>query len=418
MGCVVSTTTICEGGKRRRWPRNIGEVAVFVPGMRIPKGVAFLFQSSFNGNNKLPKTQVENLSNMRAKIVAMASQVTPHAMKPRRRKATQQDIYLGGSVFSDLLQALENYLSVLLGLITEGSELVDKVEFVWVNQEDGSEETKIANGWYEVLSVLHLMAMLCLSEANLLLLSRPSTKYGFHVKIIEVKAAGYLDCALKHVLPKISPQVRRDLPIDLTEEVLAALCAQALGQGVDLQLWMAIDSPKATLAVKRRLACEMVKYYQQAYDNIMKFSLNDGWGAKHQLFAKWKYFEAKAVAYYYHGMVLYGGKTEKSREMAIASLQATEQFSMKSKKANEAFNKMPPISRNPSPWGSMKYLSEKISKEISVEIHINEDHSDEERFIQNEPLLPDFNPALKPEEYHLPSLDPLWTKEDKYQYKT
>lgn len=34
-------------------------------------------------------------------------------------------------------------------------------------------------------------------------------------------------------------------------------------QGVDIQLGMAIDSAKATLAVKRRLACEMVKYWQQ-----------------------------------------------------------------------------------------------------------------------------------------------------------
>lgn len=36
-------------------------------------------------------------------------------------------------------------------------------------------------------------------------------------------------------------------------------------QGVDIQLGMAIDSAKATLAVKRRLACEMVKYWQQVY---------------------------------------------------------------------------------------------------------------------------------------------------------
>lgn len=37
----------------------------------------------------------------------------------------------------------------------------------------------------------------------------------------------------------------------------------ALLQGGDTQLGMAIDSTKATLAVKRRLACEMVKYWQQ-----------------------------------------------------------------------------------------------------------------------------------------------------------
>jgi hypothetical protein len=34
-------------------------------------------------------------------------------------------------------------------------------------------------------------------------------------------------------------------------------------QGVDMQLGLAIDNPKATLAVKRRLACEMAKCWKQ-----------------------------------------------------------------------------------------------------------------------------------------------------------
>ena len=34
-------------------------------------------------------------------------------------------------------------------------------------------------------------------------------------------------------------------------------------QVVDIQLGMAIDSIQATMAVKRRLACEMVKYWHQ-----------------------------------------------------------------------------------------------------------------------------------------------------------
>lgn len=32
-----------------------------------------------------------------------------------------------------------------------------------------------------------------------------------------------------------------------------------------MQLGLAIDNPKATLAVKRRLACEMIKYWQQVF---------------------------------------------------------------------------------------------------------------------------------------------------------
>lgn len=110
-----------------------------------------------------------------------------------------------------------------------GSQLQYKVQFVWVNQEDEAEvglcysvtslshlyfsdvylylslfwdsipllvemqdlmwivclqETAISNAWYEVLSVLHLMAMLSLSQANLLLLPRTSAD-GYQPKVSE-----------------------------------------------------------------------------------------------------------------------------------------------------------------------------------------------------------------------------------------
>jgi hypothetical protein len=69
-----------------------------------------------------------------------------------------------------------------------------------------------------------------------------------------------------------------------------------------MQLGLAIDSPKATLAVKRRLACEMVKYWQQVQESIPKLPVSDGWRKKHQLFVKWKYVEAKVykLCRYYH----------------------------------------------------------------------------------------------------------------------
>jgi len=41
-------------------------------------------------------------------------------------------------------------------------------------------------------------------------------------------------------------------------------------QGVDMQLGLAIDNPKATLAVKRRLACEMTKCWKQvSFSDLM-----------------------------------------------------------------------------------------------------------------------------------------------------
>ncbi|KAL5195850.1 hypothetical protein HKD37_20G057611 [Glycine soja] len=440
MGCFVSTPKD-SGGNRRR-PGSIGEVSVYVPGLRIPKPVDFA-QSL---GDYLSKNIVERLSALRTRIVVMAGQEGPTITRTKRKSATQH----GGSTLADLQQALEDYLLVLLGLVENGSHLQYKVQFAWVNQEDEAEETTMSNAWYEVLSVLHLMAMLLLSQSDLLLLPRTSTD-GHQPKVSEesrrasvdifLKAAGYLDCAVRHVLPQLPGELRRNLPVDLAEGVLRALCLQALGQGVDIQLGMAIDSTKATLAVKRRLACEMVKYWQQAQDNIMNLPLANGWGEKHCLFVKWKYIEAKAAAYYYHGLILDEGNTEKSQGMAVAALQAADEYFKESKKLCEAFNAAPPLSstlriskgsvvfhtpfllkdgvttrpswcRNPPLWGTMKYLYEKIPKDTSSKVRINRDLYSYERIMETAPTLPDFALALKPDEYQLPQVDPSWRTEN------
>ncbi|KAK6148176.1 hypothetical protein DH2020_019088 [Rehmannia glutinosa] len=306
----------------------------------------------------------------------MAGQEAPTITRTRRKTATQH----GGSTLGDL-QALEDYLPVLLGLVKdEGCS-----SHFSVSTSSGKRQC-------------------------IVLESRRSSVDVF------LKAAGYLDCAVRHVLPQLPNELRRNLPVDLAEGVLRALCLQALGQGVDIQLGLAIDSTKATLAVKRRLACEMVKYWQQAQDNIMNLPLANGWGEKHRLFVKWKYIEAKAAAYYYHGLILDEGNTEKSHGMAVAALQAADEYLKESKKACEAFNASVPVSRtiengllalhnsvfkknlifsicrrkflhalkvestrfafiklfkccprvHESPlWGTMKYLSEKIPKDTS-----------------------------------------------------
>jgi len=44
-------------------------------------------------------------------------------------------------------------------------------------------------------------------------------------------------------------------------------------------------------------------------------------------------------------MILDEGNTEKSHGMAVAALQAAEEFLKESKKAGEAFNSTPPTSR-------------------------------------------------------------------------
>ncbi|XP_058097802.1 uncharacterized protein LOC131242875 isoform X3 [Magnolia sinica] len=379
MGCLVSTPNDGDGNRRR--PGNVGEVAVFVPGLRIPKPIDF----SQPLGDRLSKSLVERLSALRTRIVVMAGQEAPVARKPRRKTATRH----GGSTLADLQQALEDYLPVLLGLVKYGSNPKHMVHFLWINQEDDAEETAMPNAWYEVLSVLHLMATLSLSQANLLLLPKTSTD-GYQPKVSEaesrrnsvdifLKAAGYLDCAIRHVLPQIPPDLRTNLPVDLSEGVLQALCQQALGQ---------------------------------AQENIVHLPLTNGWGEKHQLYVKWKHAEAKAAAYYYHGLILDEGNTEKSHGMAVASLQAAEDFFKESKKACEAFNMAPPTSRNAPLWGTMKYLSEKIPKDTNSKVRINRDLYSQEKILETAPALPDFALALKPDEYQLPQVDPSWNNED------
>lgn len=412
MGCLVSTPKDAGGNRRRAG--SIGEVSVFVPGLRIPKPVDFFEPLG----DRFSKSLVERLSALRTRIVAIVGHEAPMITGTRRKTGTQHG---GGLPLSNLLQPLEDYLPVVLGLVKYGNQIQHKIQFVWVNQEDDVAESAVCNCWYEVLSVLHLMAMISLSQANLLLMPKVSGD-GHHPRVSDesrrasvdvlLKAAGYLDCAVRHVLPQLPDELRRNLPIDLAEGVLQALCLQALGQCNDIQLGIAIDSTKATLAVKRRLACEMVTYWQQAQNSIMNLRLANGWGEKHKLFIKWKLVEAKAAAYYYHGLIIDEANTEKSHGMAVAALQTADEYLKESKKMCEAFNFAPPLSKNPPLWGSMKYLSEKIPKDTSSKARINRDLYSQEngKIMGTVPTLPEFALALKPDDYQLPSIHPSWVE--------
>lgn len=83
MGCLVSTPKD-TGGNRRR-PGNVGEVSVYVPGLRIPKPVDF----SQSLGDHLSKSVVERLSALRTRIVVMAGQEGPTITRTRRKTATQ-----------------------------------------------------------------------------------------------------------------------------------------------------------------------------------------------------------------------------------------------------------------------------------------------------------------------------------------
>ncbi|KAG5600177.1 hypothetical protein H5410_031547 [Solanum commersonii] len=64
-------------------------------------------------------------------------------------------------------------------------------------------------------------------------------------------------------------------------------------KGTEIQLGLALESQNATLSVKRRLACEAVRYYAQTLCCLSGDNNFHGTAKKHLLFIKWKYLEVK-----------------------------------------------------------------------------------------------------------------------------
>nr|GEW33357.1 BRO1 domain-containing protein BROX homolog [Tanacetum cinerariifolium] len=93
------------------------------------------------------------------------------------------------------------------------------------------------------------------------------------------------------------------LPVDLQESVIEAAYIQALGQATEMQLASAVGCKNATLSIKKRLACEQLSYFGQAHYCFSTCDNLNGYGKKHLSFIKWNYLEAKAAAYYYHGLI-------------------------------------------------------------------------------------------------------------------
>ena len=87
MGCFASTPK--EAGGIRKRPTNIGEVSVFVPGLRIPKPVDF----SHCLGDSIPKSILDRLSALRTQIVVMVGHEALTVTRSRRKSATQHGMY-------------------------------------------------------------------------------------------------------------------------------------------------------------------------------------------------------------------------------------------------------------------------------------------------------------------------------------
>jgi len=262
MGCVFSSEGLEDGSAVTKNPQLLGEVFVFVPGLRVPKQVEIR-----EVLQKFVSVELASrLQSLRSQVIA-ASGRNPPGSKLRRKKQ-QSEV----SSACDLEKTLHSYLPVLLGLVNGGEKLCTSVVFEWINVEEEKKETGLANAQYELLSVLQLLGMLALEEANTLLTPRPPAE-GYNPKVSEeskrnaietlLKASSYFECAISGVLPNVPEEISAKLPADVTEAMFRTMEQQALGQAVELQLGFAIDNVKASLAVKRRLACEQAKVWVQ-----------------------------------------------------------------------------------------------------------------------------------------------------------
>ncbi|GMY13008.1 BRO1 domain-containing protein BROX homolog [Fagus crenata] len=395
MGCTSSIYAVT----RKKKKLSVPEVVVFVPSMRIP--VQSDLQRPLRG--LIPKDLADRLSCLRNQIVLVAEDT-------------------GGSAISELRRALEEYLSVLIGLTKKEYSLDGLVKFKWKSLEDGRNETCVANSWFEILSVVHLMAMLTLSEADSLMIPKDHSGSGIRVVSSDckrdavdllLKAAGYLEFCVRDVLVRIPPDIKKMLPKDLQDGVLEAISIQAIGQGTEIQLGLAVECQKATLSVKRRLACEELSYFSQAYHRLSECDIdtNNGYGKKLLWFIKWKFLEAKAAAYYYNGLILDKGNEPSCHVSAVCCFLAAEELLAESKKACLSFCLAAPVTRAPPLWGSMKHLQQKIPEVASRKSQMYGYLLEQEKALQALPDLPEFQLSLTPDDYQLPELDPVWDKE-------
>ncbi|CAL9178530.1 unnamed protein product [Musa hybrid cultivar] len=403
MGCTSSIPKRYPMGRKKKKHISIHEVAVFVPAVRVPVAVDLIRPL----RGLVPHDLLDKLSALRGRIVLL----------------TEENYLSSVPTVSELQRALEEYLRVLLGMLKPEHRLEASVEFKWKSLGDDGHETCLASAWYEVLSVVHMMAILSLLEANLMLVPKDSLdscerKVSEDSKRVAIdlllKASGCLEYCVHQILVHLPMQIRKSLPNDLQDGILESISSQALAQGVEMQLGLAIESEKATLSVKRRLACEEVSYFSEAHNWLSGCDTSDAYGKKLLLYIKWKYLEAKAAAYYYHGLIVDKGSELSNHVSAVCCLFAADELLIASKRASLSFCLAAPVTRVPPTWGVMKHLHKKIPEVVSKKSQMYGYlfEQDKNEAFQALPDLPEFPLSLRPDDYELPEIDAAWNSQN------
>ncbi|KAL9248918.1 BRO1 domain-containing protein [Drosera capensis] len=393
MGCSTSLL------RRNKKMAAVPEVIVFVPALQVPS--ASELQRALQG--LVPPSLIERLTAVRDRITLVAE-------------------CTNGSAVTELKHALEEYLPLLLGLTKKEFGLDELVDFKWKYLGDKRKETCISSSWFELLSVIYMLGLLTLSEANSLLIpnehsasedgaiSGDSTKNAVDLLL---KASGYLEFCARSILANLSSEIKKKVPRDMQEGILEALCIQALGQATELQLGVAIESQMATLSVKRRLACEQLTYFSQAHHQLTASKIGeDGAIKKHSLFIRWKYLEAKAAAYYFHGMVLDKAKAPSSHVSAMRCFLAAEELISESKKACLSFCLAKPVNRIPPVRSTMRHLNHQLPEIISRKSTVYGNKLEQDKGSHELPDLPEFELSLRPDDYELPATSTVWNRDD------
>ncbi|XP_024395438.1 uncharacterized protein [Physcomitrium patens] len=442
MGCIFSSDAD-DGGPSEN-SVNPSEVYVYVLGLREPKQIDLTEKLKGTVSPGLS----EKMQSLRSKIITLCGRNgSGMKMKPQRKSLD------GDSGDLDLEKALNDYLPLLLGLVIGGDKFNSVVEFPWTNVVDEKKDTSMASVYYELLSVLHLLGVLALQEANMCLTPKPradeynskategmcfalhpvyafgrylSSSLSWHtvsdeskrksIKIL-LKAASYFECALKAVLPNTPEDTKAKLPADLTETMFRSLEQQAIGQAVDLQLGFAVVSGKASLAVKRRLACEHVEVWDEAVRKLRAVQLGERVRDKQLLYVKWKLAEAKAAAYYFHSQVLDEGCGKNIHAQSLSCMRASHAYLKESQKARNEFGNMEPLTKVPPLWGTMKYLYRRIPRERSSKRRLLRENYPKEKMPRKTPKLPEFPVALSADPFHLPPFDPAWKMESGFEVR-
>eukprot|EP00898_Chlorokybus_atmophyticus_P007797 jgi/Chlat1/8018/Chrsp7S07770 len=392
---VAGAASVTAGGS---WE---GRCAVHVPPLRAPLGPGPDWHTK--ALNAAPPELLDTLTSLRNRLASLASNADPTFGTWER----------GNEHYVE--QNANDYLEVLLGLLSPfsmpdsaGSDLESSVSFSWNNWLSQEQVTEVPSAQYEVLSVLVLKACAKMMEADSLLCMGQGTMERKEGNAALLRAAGILEHCCTQLLPTMSVHTRAKLPADLSPKVLRALQLQCLAQVEELQQLAAHERESVTLKAQCWLACFIAHLWDEAVANLRAVKRVGPAAAKQDAFFNWKLVQARATAYFYHGLVLDEEDEKGSHGQAVACLRLAQLLLAQADNLRREYNHLRPHHSKLLVHNFVLAIRDRLPKDlekmekISTQIYY-------EREPVSAPNLPEAKLPIKLETYSLPKLDPVWT---------